>query len=205
VTYRGTELVLDDVGFTTGTEPRPLLPVQKPPPIWVVANPSIGAQETKRVATAAARVAQLGDGWLTCCRASRPEEVAAFLRVLGELRSLDGFEVAYQVTIGLGDSKTDALVQQRRYIDAYYPGFADAVRLDDWGPTGAADDIIRWFDEFVDAGVTSFICRFAAIDQAGQVERFADEVLPAVRRHGSTDRRARAVATSASRLEARER
>ena len=205
VTHQGTEFVLDDVGFTTGTEPRPLLPVQTPPPIWVVANPSIGAPEPKRAARAAARVAELGDGWLTCCRASHPEEVAAFLRVLGELRSLDGFEVAYQVTISLGDTKADALAEQRRYIDTYYPGFADAVGLDDWGPSGAADDVARWFQDFSDASVTSFICRFAALDQPGQVERFAGEVLPAVRRHDSVDSPAPAVGTSTSTPQVRAR
>jgi hypothetical protein len=31
---------------------------------------------------------------------------------------------------------------------------------------------------FADAGVDHFICRFGAIDQFGQVERFANEVLP---------------------------
>ncbi|MDA8077166.1 MAG: LLM class flavin-dependent oxidoreductase [Actinomycetota bacterium] len=198
VTHRGTEFDLDDVGFTTGTEPRPLLPVQTPPPIWVVANPSIGAPEPKRAARAAARVAELGDGWLTCCRASRPEEVATFLRMLGELRSLDGFDVAYQVTIGLADTKADALAEQRRYIDAYYPGFSDAVGLDDWGPTGAPDDVIRWFRDFSDAGVSSFICRFAALDQPGQVERFAAEVLPAVQRDEAAGSRAPAVGTAAT-------
>ena len=198
VTHRGTEFVLDDVGFTTGTEPRPLLPVQTPPPIWVVANPSIGAPEAKRAARAAARVAELGDGWLTCCRGSHPEEVAAFVRMLGELRSLDGFEVAYQVTIGLGDTKADALVEQRRYIDTYYPGFADAVRLDDWGPTGAPDDVVRWFEDFSDAGVTSFICRFAALDQPGQVERFASEVLPVVRRDEAAPNRTPVLGNSTS-------
>ncbi len=195
VTYHGTQFVLDGVGFTTGTESRPLLPARTPP-IWVVANPSIGARGPKSALRAAARVAELGDGWLTCCRASHPEEVAEFLRLLGELRSLDGFEVAYQVTVTLADTRDDALAEQRRYIDAYYPGFADAVRLGDWGPSGAADDVARWFQDFSDAGVTSFICRFASLDQPGQVERFAGEVLPEIRRREAAGSRAPVVGTT---------
>lgn len=181
VTHHGREFSLDDVAFSTGVEPQPLLPLQKRPPIWVVANPSIGAAEARRVSGAAARVATLGDGWLTCCRASHPEEVSDFVSALGRIRSLDGFEVAYQVTTTLGDSSADAFGEQSRYIGAYYPGFRDAVQLGDWGPSGTADTVAAWFRAFREAGVTTFICRFASLDQAGQLERFAREVLPAVR------------------------
>jgi alkanesulfonate monooxygenase SsuD/methylene tetrahydromethanopterin reductase-like flavin-dependent oxidoreductase (luciferase family) len=118
---------------------------------------------------------------MTCCRASHPDEVARFLVELRELRSLDGFEVAYQVTISLGETKADALAEQRGYIDAYYPGFSDAVALADWGPAGTADDVGAWIREFTEAGVTTFICRFASLDQPGQLERFASDVLRPLR------------------------
>ncbi len=181
VTHHGKEFCLDDVAFSTGVEPEPLLPVQKPPPIWVVANPSIGASKSRGVASAAVRVADLGDGWLTCCRASHPEEVSDFLAVLGRHRPLDGFDVAYQVTTTLGNTRDDARREQDQYIRAYYPGFSDAVRLGDWGPSGDADAVAAWFQEFYEAGVTTFICRFASLDQQGQIERFAGEVLPVLR------------------------
>jgi alkanesulfonate monooxygenase SsuD/methylene tetrahydromethanopterin reductase-like flavin-dependent oxidoreductase (luciferase family) len=181
VTFHGDEFSLEDVAFSTGMEPAPLLPVQKPPRIWVVANPSIGAQTARGVSSAAARVAELGDGWLTCCRASHPDEVASFVSELGSIRSLDGFDIAYQVTITLGDARADALVEQRGYIDAYYPGFSDAVHLGDWGPSGTVGTVAAWFRDFRDAGVTTFICRFASLDQQGQLERFASEVLPVIR------------------------
>jgi alkanesulfonate monooxygenase SsuD/methylene tetrahydromethanopterin reductase-like flavin-dependent oxidoreductase (luciferase family) len=123
----------------------------------------------------------LDDGWLTCCRASHPEEVERFLEQVATLRSLDGFDVAYQVTTTLAETREAALDEQRRYIDAYYPGFSDSVDLADWGPTGTADDVAAWMRRFAAAGVTAFVCRFAALDQHAQVERFARDVLPAVR------------------------
>jgi alkanesulfonate monooxygenase SsuD/methylene tetrahydromethanopterin reductase-like flavin-dependent oxidoreductase (luciferase family) len=181
VTYRGEHFQLEDVAFYTGMEPGPLLPVQQPPPIWVVANPSIGAAAERRSSRAARRVAELGDGWMTCCRASHPNEVASFVEELRELRSLDGFDVAYQVTMSLGETRADALAEQRGYIDAYYPGFSDAVALADWGPAGTADEVGAWIREFADAGVTTFICRFASLDQPGQFHRFARDVLPTLR------------------------
>lgn len=180
VSLAGDHFHLEDVAFHTGVEPKPLLPVQQPPPIWVVANPSIGASTERRSSRAARRVAELGDGWMTCCRAKHPEEVENFLGELAELRSLEGFDVAYQVTMTLAETKADALAEQRRYIDAYYPEFRDAVELADWGPAGEPAEAIAWIREFAEAGVSTFICRFASLDQAGQLELFAREVLPAV-------------------------
>ncbi len=179
--FEGEVFPYGEIGFYTGTEPKPLLPKQSPPPIWVVANPSIGASERRGTSKAARRVAELGDGWMTCCRASDPGEVEVFLEELGALRDLDGFAVAYQVTISLGATVEEALLEQRRYIDAYYPGFSDAVALADWGPAGTVADVAEWIHRFAEAGVTAFVCRFASLDQPGQIVRFARDVLPAVR------------------------
>jgi len=181
VTFHGRHFTLDGVAFDTGVEPEPLLPIQRPPPIWVVANPSIGAARERRASRAARRVAQLGDGWMTCCRASHPEEVTSFLSELESLRPLDGLAVAYQVTATLGDSRRAALAEQRRYIDAYYPEFRSAVALDDWGPAGTGEEVLDWVRRFGEVGVNTFIFRFASLDQHGQLERFAEEVLPAAR------------------------
>ena len=79
----------------------------------------------------------------------------------------------------LGETREDALREQCRYIAAYYPGFRHAVELGDWGPAGTVDEAAVWIRRFAEAGVTSFICRFASLDQAGQLELFASEVLAA--------------------------
>jgi alkanesulfonate monooxygenase SsuD/methylene tetrahydromethanopterin reductase-like flavin-dependent oxidoreductase (luciferase family) len=123
---------------------------------------------------------------MTCCRASHPEEVESFVAELAALRAEEEggdrrFPVAYQVTIALGDTKQEASTSQREYIDAYYPGFSDAVALADWGPTGTPGEVIDWLRSFAAAGVTAFICRFASLDQPGQLERMAHDVMPAVR------------------------
>jgi alkanesulfonate monooxygenase SsuD/methylene tetrahydromethanopterin reductase-like flavin-dependent oxidoreductase (luciferase family) len=184
-TFNGKHFDLDDIGFTTGLEPAPLLPARRPP-IWVVANPSIGRSSAADPSPAARRIAAVGDGWLTCCRARHPEEVVEFRAAIDAARAEVGrggpFTVAYQVTMVLAEDCDAALADQRAYIDAYYPGFSDAVGLGDWGPAGTADDIVRWLTEFTEAGVGAFVCRFASMDQKTQVERFARDVLPRVRR-----------------------
>ncbi|MDF2762714.1 MAG: Luciferase-like, subgroup, partial [Thermomicrobiales bacterium] len=38
--------------------------------------------------------------------------------------------------------------------------------------------IVEWLRAFADAGVDYFICRFGSLDQFGQVERLARDILP---------------------------
>ena len=57
--------------------------------------------------------------------------------------------------------------------------------LCNWGPVGTPEQIAEWLRTFADAGVDHFICRFGALDQFGQVERFAREVLPLFSRRES--------------------
>jgi alkanesulfonate monooxygenase SsuD/methylene tetrahydromethanopterin reductase-like flavin-dependent oxidoreductase (luciferase family) len=189
VTFHGQHLSYEDVAFAAGTEVNPFRPIQTPPPIWVVSNPRIakqtdGPEARKRVERAARRIVRLGDGWMTCCRARHPEELAEQLSLVRaaaeeDSRDLTGFEVAYQVTMHIGDSASAARSAFEDYIAAYYPEFGPKVDLGDWGPAGPPEDIAAWIEQFAEAGVTHFICRFAAVEQATQVRRLAEEVLPA--------------------------
>ena len=80
--------------------------------------------------------------------------------------------------MNIGESAGEARNAFGDYISKYYPELSKAMDLSNWGPVGTPDDIADWIRTFAAAGVTHFICRFGAIDQFGQVERFAKEVLP---------------------------
>lgn len=189
VTLDGDIYRYDDVGFFSGTEMAPLQPIQKPPPIWVVSNPRLvrdlpPEQMRSRMERACRRVIQYGDGWMTCCRAQHPEELVEQIDVLrdaaGELGAdWDRYTVAYQVTMNIGDSEEAARSSFGDYISKYYPELSQMMDLSNWGPVGTPGQIVDWLRTFAGAGVDHFICRFGAIDQFGQVERFANEVLPA--------------------------
>jgi alkanesulfonate monooxygenase SsuD/methylene tetrahydromethanopterin reductase-like flavin-dependent oxidoreductase (luciferase family) len=190
VTFHGRHLDYDDVAFFSGTEVGPLRPVQSPPPTWIVSNPRIGGADPEatrhRVATAARRIVRLGDGWMTCCRATHPEEVEEQVAAIRTAAAdagddPDRFDVAYQVTMNVGDSRADATDAFGAFIAAYYPEFGSQVDLSDWGPVGTPDDVAGWIRRFVDAGVNRFLCRFGSMDQPGQVRRFARDVLPGLR------------------------
>jgi alkanesulfonate monooxygenase SsuD/methylene tetrahydromethanopterin reductase-like flavin-dependent oxidoreductase (luciferase family) len=188
VTLRGRFFDYDDIAFSSGVEMRPLVPIQQPPPIWVVSNPRLirGVEEravARAIDRSAARIARYGDGWMTCCRARHPEELSEQLARIHQAARAAGRDpsdiaVAYQVTMNIADSETAAQRGIGEYIAQYYPELSKAVDLGEWGPVGTPDQISRWIEEFARAGVTCFICRFGALDQVGQVTRFARDVLP---------------------------
>lgn len=190
VTFDGDHFSYDDVSFYSGTEMAPLKPTS-PIPIWVISNIRLTGDlqpevAKRRLDRSCRRILELGDGWLTCCRAGHPGEVVEQLGLLrkyaDELQiDMDGFSVSYQVTMNIGDTQEQGEEQIGSYIGQYYPELSQSVDLANWGPVGTPDQIIAWLKEFQAAGVTHFICRFGSMDQFGQVERFANEVLPAFR------------------------
>jgi alkanesulfonate monooxygenase SsuD/methylene tetrahydromethanopterin reductase-like flavin-dependent oxidoreductase (luciferase family) len=188
VTFHGRHFRYDDVAFESGTEIEPLRPQQSPPPIWIVSNPHLGGPDPEAaraaVERAARRIARLGDGWLTCCRASHPEEVKAQLAAIRRAAEEAGrdpgkFGAAYQVTVVLADSLDAARASFARFIAAYYPTFGSRVDLSDWGPVGTPDEVAAWIHRFADAGVTRFLVRFGSMDPQGDLRRFARDVMPA--------------------------
>lgn len=188
VTFHGRYFDYDGVSFHSGTEMAPLGPLQSPPPVWIVSNPRLvgdapGPEMRRRMERACRIVIQYGEGWMTCCRAQHPEELTeqlGYLRAAAERyeSDFDRFTVSYQVTMNIGESEDEARRAFGDYIAKYYPELSQAMDLSNWGPVGTPEQIGAWLREFASRGVQHFICRFGAIDQVGQVERFAKEVLP---------------------------
>jgi len=188
--FHGEFMSYDNVSFYSGTEMGPMMPVQSPPPIWVVSNPrlTVGTRQEDRtsrvLSKAALRIATFGDGWMTCCRARHPEEFIAQLAQIDEAiaqvgRDRSEFTLSYQVTMNIADTRDEAQAGIEAYISQYYPELSKAMDLGEWGPVGTPDDILAWLQTFAAAGVDHFICRFGSLDQFGQVERLARDVLPA--------------------------
>jgi len=188
VSFHGDFFDYDGVSFSSGTEMGPLMPAQTPPPIWVVSNPRLKGDAPpeiirRRLDAACRRIVRYGDGWMTCCRAQHPEELVeqlGWIRRTAEEMGVDadGLTIAYQVTMNIGESEDEARSAFDDYISKYYPELSKAMDLSNWGPVGTPDRIADWIRTFAEAGVDHFICRFGAIDQFGQVEWFARDVLP---------------------------
>jgi len=194
--FKGETYKYADVSFFSGTEMGPLMPIQRPPPFWVVSNPRLvtnAADEKmmRTMTTACRRILKYGEGWMTCCRAQHPEELVEQLGYLKDVAAETGDDasrlvISYQVTLNIGDSEDAARSAFGQYISQYYPELSKAMDLSNWGPVGTPAQIIEWFRTFAKAGVDHFICRFGSLDQFGQVERFARDVLPALRAEGTS-------------------
>ena len=186
--FQGTFRRYDGVEFYSGTEMAPLMPIQTPPPMWVVSNPRLTGDAPPevmkgRLDRACRRIVEHGDGWMTCCRAQHPDELVEQLGLIERYADEHGHDfsrlvISYQVTMNIGDSEDEARTAFGDYISKYYPELSKAMDLSNWGPVGTPEQIAEWIRTFADAGVDHFICRFGAIDQFGQVQRFAEEVLP---------------------------
>ena len=186
--FHGVFRNYDGVGFYSGTEMAPLMPIQSPPPIWVVSNPRLTGDAPpevmkRRLGTACRRIVEYGDGWMTCCRAQHPEEFVDQLGLIERYADEHGHDfsrlvISYQVTMNIADSEQEARSAFDDYISKYYPELSKAMDLSNWGPVGNPEQIAEWIRSFAEAGVDHFICRFGAIDQFAQVQRFAEEVLP---------------------------
>ncbi|HED03874.1 MAG TPA: LLM class flavin-dependent oxidoreductase [Candidatus Fraserbacteria bacterium] len=191
VDFHGRYFQYDDISFYSGTEMGPIMPIQQPPSTWVVSNPrlipsKVTEESVRRVIDRASRrIARYGNGWMTCCRARHPEEFSAQRERIAEAvseegRDLSDYTMAYQVTMNVADSQDEAQRGLEKYIHTYYPELSQAMDLGEWGPVGTPEQIAQWIQDFKAAGVNYFICRFGSLDQFGQVERFAREILPLV-------------------------
>lgn len=187
--FQGEHYAFDNISFYSGTEMGPQMPVQAPPPIWVVSNPrlTVGTKQEEKtervVSKAARRIAKYGDGWMTCCRARHPDEFREQLAQVDQAisdigRNRDEFVMSYQVTMNIADTREEAQAGIDAYISQYYPELSKAMDIGEWGPVGTPEDIAGWLQEFADSGVDYFICRFGSLDQFGQVERLARDVMP---------------------------
>ena len=131
VTFHGRFFDYDDISFYSGTEMGPLMPQQKPPPIWVVSNPRLKGDAPpdvmrRRLDAACRRIVLYGDGWLTCCRAQHPEELTEQLGWIEQAADaaetdFNRLVVSYQVTMNIGDSEEEARAVSVSYTHLTLP------------------------------------------------------------------------------------
>ena len=150
-------------------EPRP---VQPSIPLWISSN---------WVKRGLSRVAEYGDAWITNVPSvelfrqcwERIEQNA------GEFgRDPAGIGRCLYVSVNLNDDEDAALSEGDRYMQAYYSIPYDVISknlLCVFGPVQKCIDAIQAYQE---AGADYFIVRFASPDQARQMTRFTEEVLP---------------------------
>jgi probable F420-dependent oxidoreductase len=127
------------------------------------------------------RVLRLGDGWLPI--SSSPQAFATDwerLQVLGQEMGRDAHELhrCLYTTLNVNADGAQAERELRAFIESYYSIPYDVQATRNGLCAGSAEQCIAWLKAFVAAGAQTIVVRFGSPDQAGQLERFAREVLP---------------------------
>ena len=89
---------------------------------------------------------------------------------------VESFQHVYYLTVNLGADRQAAEAEAHDFLINYYKV---AHWGSSWGPWGTPGEVAQRIQEFADAGADTVIVRFASWDQAGQWERFEQDVWPA--------------------------
>ena len=157
-------------------------PMQDPPPIWVVGNPSLRTAQPRVVERNLRRVARLGDGWMTT--AWPPDEFGELRRRICEYargygRDFEALPCSIYYNINVNEDREAAIEESTRFLDRYYaPIKFTRERVEGWVACGSPEQCAAQLQTYVDAGATDILLRFPSWDQDGQFKRCVEEVLP---------------------------
>ena len=170
VSWRGHGVALD--GHTIG----PLPWTSGGPPVLITAG-----NRGELLPAQLDRFARLGDGIITTyvdpaeCRVVRERADEALAR---HGRALPGFPLCVYTTVRLDDDAARAKRETMEFLAAYYGGGVHQRGTMGLGPAAA---VISALLGYAEASVTDLCVRFIGDDQRAQLERFTEEVLPALR------------------------
>jgi alkanesulfonate monooxygenase SsuD/methylene tetrahydromethanopterin reductase-like flavin-dependent oxidoreductase (luciferase family) len=166
-------------------EPKPL---QKPRPTLLLAvTPDDRKLSPERVDRALIRALDHADGWQGAD--TNVEHIARLCRRIRELSRERGGDPNYpcstHVHITIDDDRARAWDTSKRYFQKYYPedfiagsgALPDELiqRFHTWGPP---EECARGLLQFVSAGCSTVIVRFASDHQTAQLKRFLTDVAP---------------------------
>jgi alkanesulfonate monooxygenase SsuD/methylene tetrahydromethanopterin reductase-like flavin-dependent oxidoreductase (luciferase family) len=130
------------------------------------------------------RVLRLGDGWLIL--APSPEAFQTAWTRMQDLAREEGRDVsslarAVYVTLDIDEDVSAAEARMRLFVEGYYKGRYEELTRIHAVCAGPSHVCIAWLKDFLTAGANTLIVRFNQRDQSAQLERFAREVMPALR------------------------
>ncbi len=148
-------------------------PVQKPrPPIWLASN---------LVERGLKRVALQGDGWITNVPSPDTyrqcwEMIEGYARAAG--RDPGGLTKILYLTVHAGSDGRKAREEGSQFLANYYhkaPGEMEKLLVT---TMGSPEECLKTIASYRALGVSTFIVRFAAVDQLGQLKLWSAQVLP---------------------------
>jgi alkanesulfonate monooxygenase SsuD/methylene tetrahydromethanopterin reductase-like flavin-dependent oxidoreductase (luciferase family) len=175
VSYKGRFCTIENVRFA-------LKPVQERIPILIATNPR-GDEKTEE--RAFRRIAKLADGWqIDVCEpglfADRWARIRSYAAEYG--REKEVADASIHMMVNINDDEAKARQESVDFLNHYYGvGLLGPERLDTWLAIGTPATVTAKIARYIDAGCTTPILRFTSSDQAGQIKRCVEEVLPGLR------------------------
>jgi alkanesulfonate monooxygenase SsuD/methylene tetrahydromethanopterin reductase-like flavin-dependent oxidoreductase (luciferase family) len=155
------------------------VPVRRPCPIWIAANPPPGRFFERSVE----RVAAKADGWMTS--QVFPGMIAAFWQRLTQRLQDHGRDPATFPTIeyhniNIGSDRAACLEESKRFLDAYYGPVFSPSMVEAWTAAGTPEQCVAHLEGLFASGIERVTLRATAWDQKAQYRRMVDDVLPRV-------------------------
>ncbi|MGH7321677.1 MAG: LLM class flavin-dependent oxidoreductase [Candidatus Rokuibacteriota bacterium] len=179
VTHHGRYYRFEDVRLN-------VTPVQRPCPIAIASNPQPPYADEALIERALKRVGELGDGWQV--EMSTPDEFGArWARIRGHAAAAGRDRVPetsmIHFYVNVQDRPAAAFDEARRFYEAYHLGTFPEEYLRWRLVTGTPEEVTARIADFLDAGCSLPILRFASWDPMGQMRRAMATVLPALHDH----------------------
>ncbi len=168
VSFEGRHFQLDEVSLG-------LHPLQEGGvPIWMAGG----------VEVAQRRILRIGDGWLP--NPPTPEHFSQGWRNLKALASESGKDAeslhrCVYTTLNINEDESQAEQELRSFMENYYGTPYETLARTQSLCAGTEERCITWLKDFVAAGAQTIVIRFGSPDQASQLERCANDILPQVR------------------------
>lgn len=148
-------------------------PIQRPGvPVWVSSND---------VDRGLKRVAMLGDAWITNIPSLQVFKVSwgKIERFAAEAKR-DPQEIhrSLYLTVHVSPDRAKARKEGEEFLTAYYHKPLEVITRELVVKCGGTDEVIDFMKAYAEAGVETFILRFAAKDQMRQLQVCTEDILP---------------------------
>jgi len=174
VTMRGASFAVEDL------EVQPSF-VQRPLPVWIVANPS-SAAGPKTLERVLGRVARLGDGWMTFGSSAevlrtRLDQLTTLRQAAGQDTSA-GFPVCVYVDVNVDVDEQRALRDATQTAQREGRRNATAEALRETAAIGSPDRCLEFLAPLVEAGATNVALRPIAARPREQLDLLTEHLVP---------------------------
>ena len=160
-------------------------PAQKPCPIWIAFNPKEGSgTEARIIDRGLRRVGKYADGWQT--DGTPPARFKERFDIIRDYATQEGrdpskIESCLHMMVNINNDRDAAIKEASTFLAKYYgAGTISKEQLDIWLAVGSPELVAERIQSFIDAGCTTPVLRFTAMDLKGQLRRCIEEVLPLV-------------------------